>query len=340
MGFTVQQEVQCCYSLAVFKFPVTVQRKFRQEYGQDPPERHSIVAWHKELLETGSVLRREGSGNRAVAPDRVEVIHEAFQRSPRKSIRRASRELRIPRSTVHDAVHKRLRFRAYKIQVVQKLRENDKPVRHTFALQMLSRLDDDVAFMKHVVFSHEGTFHVSGKVNRHSCRILGNENPHEVMEHERDIPKLNVWCALTSDSVIGPFFSEEATVTGASYLKMLQHYAITRIPQWYFFQQESLHIMPTQLKPFSISSFQANGLGEGHTAWSPRSSDLTTLDFFIRGYIKDLVYQTKVHVAELRSRKTAACEIVTPVMLQNTWREVEYRLDICRATKGAHVEIN
>jgi hypothetical protein len=29
---------------------------------------------------------------------------------------------------------------------------------------------------------------------------------------------------------------------------------------------------------------------------------------------------------------------VTPNMLQATWNEVEYRLDICRATKGAHIE--
>jgi hypothetical protein len=26
-------------------------------------------------------------------------------------------------------------------------------------------------------------------------------------------------------------------------------------------------------------------------------------------------------------------------MLQGTWNEVEYRLDICRATKGTHTEI-
>jgi hypothetical protein len=124
-------------------------------------------------VETGSVLRRKGSGNRALVPDRFEAILQAFQRSPRKSIRSASLELRIPRSTVHDVLHKRLRLRAYKIQLVQKLRENDKPVNHTLALEMLSRLDDDDAFMKHVAFSHEATFHVSGKVNRHNCRIWG-----------------------------------------------------------------------------------------------------------------------------------------------------------------------
>jgi hypothetical protein len=71
---------------------------------------------------------------------------------------------------------------------------------------MLSLLDDDDAFMKHVVFSDEATFHVSGKVNRHICQIWGSENPHEVMEHECDTPKLNVWCALTSDSVLGLYF--------------------------------------------------------------------------------------------------------------------------------------
>jgi hypothetical protein len=168
MGFTVQQKVQSCYWLAEFKFPVTVQRKFRQEYGQDVSEQHSIVAWHKQLLEKGSVLRKKGGGNWAVAPDGVEAIQEAFQRSPCKSICHASCELHIPRSTVHDVVHKRLQLRAYKIQLVQKLRENDKPICHTFALEMLSRLDDDNAFMKHVVFSDKATFNVSGKVNRHN----------------------------------------------------------------------------------------------------------------------------------------------------------------------------
>ena len=34
-----------------------------------------------------------------------------------------------------------------------------------------------------------------------------------------------------------------------------------------------------------------------------------------------------------------AVATVTPNMLQATWNEVEYRLDVCRATGGAHIEI-
>jgi hypothetical protein len=214
----------------------------------------------------------------------------------------------------YTALCTRLRLRAYKIQLEQKLRENDKPVRHTFVLEMLSRLDDDDVFMKHVVFSDDATFHVSGKVNRHNCRIWRSENPHKVMAHEHDAPKFNMWCALTSDSVIGPFFFEEATVTGASYLNMLQNYAITRISQVYFFQQDGAppHFANT-VKAFLDQQFPGKWIGRsGLIAWPPRSPALTPLDFFLWGYIKDLVYQTKVQdVTELRRRITAVCETVT-----------------------------
>ncbi|KAJ4452044.1 hypothetical protein ANN_03559 [Periplaneta americana] len=52
------------------------------------------------------------------------------------------------------------------------------------------------------------------------------------------------------------------------------------------------------------------------------------------GYIKDIVYKTVVAgLEDLRRRIVAACATVTPEMLRNTWQELEYRLDICRATR-------
>jgi hypothetical protein len=32
-------------------------------------------------------------------------------------------------------------------------------------------------------------------------------------------------------------------------------------------------------------------------------------------------------------------QAVGPPLLTNTWQELEYRLDICRATTGAHIEV-
>jgi hypothetical protein len=43
------------------------------------------------------------------------------------------------------------------------------------------------------------------------------------VEHQRDSPKVNVFCAISSQKVYGPFFFAEETVTGMTYLDMLQH---------------------------------------------------------------------------------------------------------------------
>ena len=45
-------------------------------------------------------------------------------------------------------------------------------------------------------------------------------------------------------------------------------------------------------------------------------------------------------LADLRQRIIEAVELITPHMLINTWQKLEYHLDICRATTGAHIEVN
>jgi hypothetical protein len=42
---------------------------------------------------------------------------------------------------------------------------------------------------------------------------------------------------------------------------------------------------------------------------------------------------------KFRQRIIEAVELITPHMLINTWQELEYRLDTCRATRGAHIEV-
>jgi hypothetical protein len=55
---------------------------------------------------------------------------------------------------------------------------------------------------------------------------------------------------------------------------------------------------------------------------------------------KKFVYMRKVRdLADLRQLIIEADELITPHMLINTWQELEYRLDICRATTGAHIEV-
>ena len=45
-------------------------------------------------------------------------------------------------------------------------------------------------------------------------------------------------------------------------------------------------------------------------------------------------------ITNLKARITDAFATVTEDMLENTRREIDYRFDVLRATKGAHVEVN
>jgi hypothetical protein len=47
----------------------------------------------------------------------------------------------------------------------------------------------------------------------------------------------------------------------------------------------------------------------------------------------------KVFMHIRTQRIIEAVELITPHMLVNTWQELEYRLDICRATTGARTEV-
>jgi hypothetical protein len=61
--------------------------------------------------------------------------------------------------------------------------------------------------------------------------------------------------------------------------------------------------------------------------------------FFFWGYVIDQIFSPKVDsLVELRARINSAVASVTPLMLENTRREIEYRLNILQATNGIHVE--
>jgi len=79
---------------------------------------------------------------------------------------------------------------------------------------------------------------------------------------------------------------------------------------------------------------------DGPTPWPPQSPDITPLDFFLWGYVKDKVFSTPIpEITNLKARITDAFATITEDMLENTWREIDYRLDVLRATKGVHVKV-
>jgi hypothetical protein len=125
----------------------------------------------------------------------------------------------------------------------------------------------------------------------------------------------------------------------------LRKYCVSRLEvhkNTCLFQQDgALPHFHRDVTTFLDATFPGRWVGRGGpTAWPPRSPDLTPLDFFAWDFIKDAAYRRKVwDLADLRQCIIEAVELITPHMLINTWQELEYRLDICRATTGAHTEV-
>ena len=92
---------------------------------------------------------------------------------------------------------------------------------------------------------------------------------------------------------------------------------------------------------FLDATFPNRWIGrDGPTPWPTRSPDINPLDFFLLQYVKDKVFSTPVpNITNLKARITDAFATITEDMLENTWREIDYRLDVLRATKGEHVEV-
>ena len=101
-------------------------------------------------------------------------------------------------------------------------------------------MSSDDHFLEKVHFSDEATFHVSGALNCRNVRIWGSEDPHAYVEHQRDSPKVSVFCAISSQIVYSPFFFAEETVTGMTYLDMLQLWLMPQLQNMlmFIFQQD------------------------------------------------------------------------------------------------------
>ena len=137
----------------------------------------------------------------------------------------------------------------------------------------------------------------------------------------------------------------ESTITANIYLDMLKHYVVPQLeefqPRVVFQQDGAPPHRGLIVRDFLNETFPNRWIGRnGSTPWPPRSPDITPLDFFLWGYVKDRVYRTPVRDVEtLQSQIIEVIATVNEEMLENTWREIEYRFDILRATNGAHVEV-
>ena len=117
----------------------------------------------------------------------------------------------------------------YKVQLVQALKPIDYQQRLNYAIRIQEMTREDNNFIHNLIMRDVAHFHLNGSVNKQNTRFWGTENPRVIHQHELHPLKVTIWCGVTSERVIGPYFFEDedgntVTVTGDRYREMLENF--------------------------------------------------------------------------------------------------------------------
>lgn len=293
------------------------------------PTVRAIRALATKFTETGRVDDRTRSGKPAnvVTLTNVNVVRDNVREYPMLSTRKRALALNMSRSSLCRILRDRLKLRAYKMQTVHWLKRIDRADRLLYATTVVRINDATVGGLwRRLIMSDEAHFEASGHVyNRQNVRFWGSENPRIVRPKSHHPERLTVWCGISSNGVIGPYFFEDErrksiSVTGERYRNLLNNYVFPILENdsrfndtvWWWQQdgatahtaRETMRLLYERFgrekvissrsrpgRPPSVPRPRVDDDGTANTIWWPsRSPDLSALDFFLWGYLKDRVY--------------------------------------------------
>lgn len=343
MVLTKGQRVFVVKSYAVTGNISEVQRQFCKAFNFKPTR----VTIHRICLkfdETGSVERKKSSGRpkTVVTDDNRDVVRAAFEQTPSMSISRASRQLGIPASSV-QRILKEIKMKPYEMTRMQALNEDRALKRYKFAERFIAMVDAHPSFMDRIVWTGESCFRLDGHHQESIQQSIENAD-FASSSTELDCPTLCVWAGIWSGGIIGPFYFNDATLNGDSYLNMLEMQvwpALQALPiHEMFLQQDGTPAhYKANVRAWLDEKFPQRWIGRGGPiSWPPRSPDLTPMDFSVWGIVKDQTYAIKPSTMNIL-RETISHEMakLDRAYCQNTCRSVPDRLRHCMAVGGVQV---
>ncbi len=333
----------------LYESPSMVQKKYVERFKRDPPSRLTIYRIHDKFIRTGSVADciKGVSGRRITkrTNENIAKVRSFVKNSKYPSTRRIALAFGMSNYTAQKILRQDLEMHPYVIQRCQKLKDQDK-VKRVEACRIIlahSYLEPDMP--DRIMFSDEATFHTSGFVNKKTCIIWGEKKPDEAQEYLRNSPKVNVWCAVSSLGIIGPYFHEGDSVNGAMYLDLLENYLLENMPlslrQTGYFQQDGATAHYTlPVRNFLDKHFKDRWIGRaGPIPWPPYSPDLTVCDFWLWGYVKTRVYSEPIkNLTHLKARITQVINDIPVEMCRSAVYSSFDRFELCLQVGGDQTE--
>jgi len=248
-------------------------------------------------------------------------------------------------------IAKKHKYHAYLANPVQQLLASDYERRLNFIAHCMVKLEEDPQFLTNILWTDEAKFHNNGNVNHHNNHYWNHSNPHWINETNKQVRwGVNVWCGIIDEHLIGPYFFEE-NLNGNKYLGFLKD-DIPILLENISLQQRLNLIWQQDGAPahntLAVRAYLNKMYGDNNwfgthspiIQWPPRSPDLSVLDFFFWGHLKNEVYKEKCNsVEELKQRIRDCCNKIENLILKKTTSsEVLKRLHFCLTEDGKQFE--
>lgn len=293
---------------------------------------------------------RQPPNERAVVgrPDMEEEIIEMIASDPRLSTRNIARRLGISHWSVWQVL-RREGLRPFHFRRVQNLIEPDYAARFVFCAWLNRKVRHDANFVRRILWTDEAKFTRAGITNHRNHHLWLNENPHAVrpasFQHEFSI---NVWAGIIDDELLGPIVLPD-NLNGERFLEFLRGDFLHELPLEYRRERRSFYLQMDGAPAHFARNVRAYvdehytpWIGRGGTiAWPARSPDLTPLDFFLWGTMKQRVYLEVPTTREelLQKIMTAADELKADrAMIKRATQQVALRATSCLLNNGGHFE--
>lgn len=328
---------------------------YRQRFivGRPPAEQRHLPPYSVfrnmclRLQRTGSFHAERSEGRPVARPVELEErILQHFEENPRTSTRRAGIVFNVNHMVIWHTLHDDGRH-PYHFRRTQELTPADFQPRMDFCRWYRGRVEADPQFSRKILWTDEASFTRNGVLNLHNEHVWAQENPHASCESNFQHQwRVNVWAGIIGDRILGPIFLP-SRLSGQVYLDLLNNEVeeqLRDLPVLEYvnvvYQHDGAPAHYERRVREFLDAMYPEWIGRGGpVAWPPRSPDLTPLDFFLWGYVKNCVYAVECRTREqMVDRINAAFNSITPEMLHNCRTSQLRRTAVCLEKEGAHFE--
>lgn len=329
---------------------ITTIRRFQARYGTRLSKRTVQTNYSKWNVH-GTVLNlnkgNSGHPKTARTEARINMVRILINDDKTKSVRKLSAETQVKKTTVHVILKKELHLKPYKMQCHQELSPQDKDRRLLFCRRIKNMSSADQILLNNIIFSDECHIYLKGMPNRQNYRNWSPTKPNDFFEKPLHSPKITVWCGLSGNKIYGPYFFEDPeteqpeVINSDTYLKMLTTIFPNNTYPDEWFQQDgaTAHTARNTISWLKARFSQRLISHRSDFPWPARSPDLSPLDFFLWGFVKEKVFRTAPsNIAQLKNEVRQVIASIDVNTLQNVIANFVVRIDKCIESGGGHAE--